>query len=135
MTHKRTMTSLLCASALMLGLSACSDNKAPSSEKTAGGDAFLVQADVTDSAAVKAMLEEVGVAFSGRLDILVNCAIAIPDPLTVPGPFWQKPLEMTGLLDVGLRSTYVASHCAAGLLIAARGLTGTDHVDGKESDQ
>ncbi len=39
MTHKRTMTSLLCASALMLGLSACSDNKAPSSEKPAGGDA------------------------------------------------------------------------------------------------
>jgi 3-oxoacyl-[acyl-carrier protein] reductase len=40
----------------------------------AGGDAFLVQADVTDSAAVKAMLQEVGVAFSGRLDILVNLA-------------------------------------------------------------
>ena len=41
MTHKRSITSLLCASALMLGLSACSDNKAPASgEKTAGtGDA------------------------------------------------------------------------------------------------
>ena len=42
--------------------------------KDAGGDAFLVQADVTDSGAVKTMLEEVGVAFSGRLDILVNLA-------------------------------------------------------------
>lgn len=42
--------------------------------KAAGGDAFLIQADVTDSAAVKTMLEEVGVAFSGRLDILVNLA-------------------------------------------------------------
>ena len=40
----------------------------------AGGDAFLIQADVTDSGAVKAMLDEVGVAFSGRLDILVNLA-------------------------------------------------------------
>ncbi|MFH7765187.1 transporter substrate-binding domain-containing protein [Acinetobacter sp. BSP-28] len=39
MTHKRNITSLLCASALLLGLSACSDNKAPSSEKPAGGDA------------------------------------------------------------------------------------------------
>ncbi|MCH7336638.1 transporter substrate-binding domain-containing protein [Acinetobacter sp. NIPH 2699] len=29
MTHKRTTTSLLCASALIFGLSACSDNKAP----------------------------------------------------------------------------------------------------------
>lgn len=42
--------------------------------KAAGGDAFLIQADVTDSAAVKTMLAEVGVAFSGRLDILVNLA-------------------------------------------------------------
>lgn len=42
--------------------------------KDAGGDAFLIQADVTDSNAVKAMLDEVGVAFSGRLDILVNLA-------------------------------------------------------------
>ena len=42
--------------------------------KAAGGDAFLIQADVTDTAAVKTMLAEVGVAFSGRLDILVNLA-------------------------------------------------------------
>lgn len=42
--------------------------------RDAGGDAFLVQADVTDSGAVRAMLDEVGVAFSGRLDILVNLA-------------------------------------------------------------
>lgn len=42
--------------------------------KAAGGDAFLIQADVTDAAAVRAMLEEIGVVFSGRLDILVNLA-------------------------------------------------------------
>ncbi|WP_227340418.1 SDR family NAD(P)-dependent oxidoreductase [Sphingopyxis sp. P8] len=42
--------------------------------KDAGGDAFLVQADVTDSGAVRTMLDEVGVTFSGRLDILVNLA-------------------------------------------------------------
>jgi 3-oxoacyl-[acyl-carrier protein] reductase len=42
--------------------------------KDAGGDAFLIQADVTDSGAVAAMLDEVGIAFSGRLDILVNLA-------------------------------------------------------------
>lgn len=42
--------------------------------RDAGGDAFLIQADVTDSNAVKAMLDEVGIAFSGRLDILVNLA-------------------------------------------------------------
>lgn len=42
--------------------------------KAAGGDAFLIQADVTSSSAVKAMLEQVGVEFGGRLDILVNLA-------------------------------------------------------------
>src|SRR5690606_10264545 len=31
MTSKRTLTSLLCASAFMFGLTACSDNKAPAS--------------------------------------------------------------------------------------------------------
>lgn len=37
MSPKRSITSLLCASALLVGLSACSDNKAPESgEKTAG---------------------------------------------------------------------------------------------------
>ena len=35
-------------------------------------------------------------------------------------PFWQKPLVMTSLLDVGLRSNYVACHQGADLLIAAR---------------
>ncbi|SKB38753.1 SDR family NAD(P)-dependent oxidoreductase [Sphingopyxis flava] len=42
--------------------------------KAAGGEAFLIQADVTDSGAVAAMLDEIGIAFSGRLDILVNLA-------------------------------------------------------------
>jgi len=37
MTHKRSVTSLLCASALMLGLSACSDNKAPAAGEKAAG--------------------------------------------------------------------------------------------------
>ncbi|EED69922.1 short-chain dehydrogenase/reductase SDR [Comamonas testosteroni KF-1] len=87
----------------------------------AGGHGIAVACDHGDDAQVAALFERVR-REHGRLDILVNCAIAIPDALTMPGPFWQKPLEMTGLLDVGLRSTYVASHCAAGLLIAGRGL-------------
>lgn len=35
-------------------------------------------------------------------------------------PFWQKSLAMTSLLDVGLRSSNVACHQGADLLIAAR---------------
>lgn len=87
----------------------------------AGGSGIAVACDHGDDAQVAALFERVR-REHGRLDILVNCAIAIPDPLTMPGPFWQKPLEMAQLLDVGLRSTYAASYYAASLLMAARGL-------------
>lgn len=87
----------------------------------AGGSGIAVACDHGDDAQVAALFERVR-REHGRLDILVNCAIAIPGTLTVPGPFWQKPLEMAQLLDVGLRSTYAASYYAASLLMAARGL-------------
>ena len=87
----------------------------------AGGTGIAVACDHGDDLQVAALFERVR-REHGRLDILVNCAIAIPDPLTVPGPFWEKPLEMTRLLDVGLRSTYVASYYAADLLMQAHGL-------------
>lgn len=87
----------------------------------AGGTGIAVACDHGDDAQVAALFERVR-SEHGHLDILVNCAIAIPDPLTEVGPFWKKPLTMTSLLDVGLRSTYTACHAAADLLIAARGL-------------
>jgi NAD(P)-dependent dehydrogenase (short-subunit alcohol dehydrogenase family) len=60
----------------------------------------------------------------GRLDILVNNAALIHDELQSPLPFWEKPLAASvDLLDVGLRSSLVASYYAAPLLIeAGRGL-------------
>jgi NAD(P)-dependent dehydrogenase (short-subunit alcohol dehydrogenase family) len=59
----------------------------------------------------------------GSLDLLVNNAAAIHDALTSPKPFWEKPLELADVLDVGLRSAYVASFHAAPLLLRAqRGL-------------
>ena len=39
MTQKRTLTALFCASSLMLGLTACGNNKAPSAEQGASSDA------------------------------------------------------------------------------------------------
>ena len=87
----------------------------------AGGTGIAVACDHGDDAQVAALFERVR-REHGQLDILVNSAIAIPDQLTEVGPFWKKPLAMTSLLDVGLRSSYVACHYAADLLIAARGL-------------
>jgi NAD(P)-dependent dehydrogenase (short-subunit alcohol dehydrogenase family) len=56
---------------------------------------------------------------SGRLDLLVNNAAAIHDDLVDPKPFWEKPLALADVLDVGLRSAYVASWCAAPLMVQA----------------
>ena len=57
---------------------------------------------------------------SGTLDILVNNAASIHDALIDPGGFWEKPLELADILDVGLRSAYVASYFAAPLMVRAR---------------
>ena len=88
----------------------------------AGGDGIAVAVDHADDAAVAALFERVG-AESGALDLLVNNAAAISDALTGHAPFWKKPLALADVLDVGLRSSYVASwHAAPLLLRAERGL-------------
>ncbi len=86
-----------------------------------GGRGIAVACDHSDDAQVRALFERVA-AESGRLDILVNNATAIPDSLTDPGPFWTKPLDFADLFDVGIRSTYVATWLAAPTLIREGGL-------------
>ncbi|MFC6981160.1 SDR family NAD(P)-dependent oxidoreductase [Microbulbifer taiwanensis] len=54
----------------------------------------------------------------GRLDILVNNATHVHDQLILPGPFWQKSIDLVGILDVGLRSAYIASFHAAKIMAA-----------------
>ncbi len=81
-----------------------------------GGAGVAVACDHRDD-------EQVGALFArierehGRLDLLVNNATAIPDELVLPGGFWEKPLAMQAMLDVGLRSHYVASWHAARLMV------------------
>lgn len=86
---------------------------------TAGGEGIAVRVDHADDAQVQALFEQVR-SRHGRLDILVNNACAIHDRLTERGPFWEKPLELVDMLDVGLRSGYVASYYAAPLMVAQR---------------
>ena len=86
-----------------------------------GGKGIAVACDHADDAAIAALFEQVK-AEQGRLDILVNNAIALPAGLTESAPFWQKSLHELSLLEVGLRSAYVASWHAAPLLIASQGL-------------
>ncbi len=90
------------------------------SEAPAGGVA--VPLDHRDDAAVGRLFERVEQE-SGRLDLLVNNAAVISDDLVGPEPFWEKPRELADVLDVGLRSSYIAAWYAAPLLLAReRGL-------------
>lgn len=82
----------------------------------AGGKGIAVRCDHADDAQVKALFERVE-ADHGRLDILVNNAAAVYDELTMPGNFWEKPLKLADMIDVGVRSSYVASWYAAPMMV------------------
>ena len=88
----------------------------------AGGEGIAVRVDHAEDASVAALFERVHADGAG-LKLLVNNAAAIGDGLTGPAPFWEKPLALGELIDVGLRSAYVASWYAAPLLLRGdRGL-------------
>jgi NAD(P)-dependent dehydrogenase (short-subunit alcohol dehydrogenase family) len=81
-----------------------------------GGKGLAVHVDHADDAQVAALFHRI-VKDQGRLDILVNNAAKLV-ATTDAGNFWEKPLEAADVIDVGLRSHYVASYYAAPLLIA-----------------
>lgn len=85
-----------------------------------GGRGVPVAVDHRDDDAVKALFDRVK-RDEGRLDILVNNATIIDDALIQPGEFWERPLALVDILDVGLRSGYVASFYAAPLMIETGG--------------
>ena len=85
----------------------------------AGGQGIAVRVDHADDEQVRMLFEQVR-RDTGRLDILVNNACALHDQLTAPGNFWEKPLGLVDMLDVGLRSSYVASYYAAPLMVTQR---------------
>jgi NAD(P)-dependent dehydrogenase (short-subunit alcohol dehydrogenase family) len=84
-----------------------------------GGRGIAVACDHCDDEQVKAVFEQIE-RQSARLDILVNNATSIHDNLIDPGGFWEKPLALAEILDVGLRSAYVASYYAAPLMVRRR---------------
>lgn len=85
----------------------------------AGGKGIAVRVDHGVDAEVQALFAQVE-REQGKLDILVNNACALHDQLTAPGNFWEKPLGIVDMLDVGLRSSYVASYYAAPLMVSQR---------------
>ena len=86
-----------------------------------GGNAIPLQCDHADDAAVKAAFDRVA-KDHGRLDLLVNNATAMDDyHETIGKPFWLlSPSVWDSTMNVGLRSAFVASQCAAPLMVPNR---------------
>ncbi|MFB4298666.1 SDR family NAD(P)-dependent oxidoreductase [Actinomadura sp. NTSP31] len=102
-----------------------------------GGEGVAVQVDHAEDDQVEALFARVR-RERGRLDVLVNNAFSIPADLTDPAPFWEKPLSDWEMVDVGVRSHYVAAWHAArimtprksGLIVAVSGYTGVAYTYG-----
>jgi NAD(P)-dependent dehydrogenase (short-subunit alcohol dehydrogenase family) len=102
-----------------------------------GGKGVAVQVDHTRDDQVAALFDRVRQE-QGRLDILVNNAFSLPEDLTEPQPFWEKPLSNWEMVDVGVRSNFVAAWHAArimvprksGLIVATSGYVGVTYTYG-----
>lgn len=78
----------------------------------AGGNGIAVACDSSDDGQIKALIDQV-IAEQGRIDILVNNAYYAHDDINAPGNFWEKPLELGNMVNVGVRSGFVTSWYAA----------------------
>ena len=83
----------------------------------AGGKGIAVRCDHSDPDDVKAFFARV-IDEQGRIDILVNNAAAVYDELSMPGGFWERPLKLGDMIDVGIRSSFDASWYAAQAMVA-----------------
>jgi len=102
-----------------------------------GGTGIAVGVDHSEDEQVAALFGQVRHE-QGRLDILVNNAFAIPEDLTDSKPFREKPLSNWDMVDVGVRSNFVAAWHAAqvmtgqrsGLIVAISGYVGVTYTYG-----
>lgn len=82
----------------------------------AGGKGIAITCDHADDGQVRQLFNRVK-SDHDRLDLLVNNATFLHDELIEQGGFWEKSLDLVKILDVGLRSAYVASWHAARLMV------------------
>jgi NAD(P)-dependent dehydrogenase (short-subunit alcohol dehydrogenase family) len=85
----------------------------------AGGNGIAVRVDHRDDDQVKALFDRIE-REHGRIDILVNNAALIRDDMMRRTKFWEEPISVIDTLDVGLRSSYVATVYAAPLMLPQR---------------
>jgi NAD(P)-dependent dehydrogenase (short-subunit alcohol dehydrogenase family) len=85
----------------------------------AGGTGIAVAVDHGDDDQVRKLFARIGEE-TGRVDILVNNAAIIRDEMMGRTKFWEEPVNVIDTLDVGLRSSYVATVHAAPLMLPQR---------------
>jgi len=83
-----------------------------------GGKGIALMCDHADDAQVARVFEQIADEQNGQLDVLVNNAAYMHPQLIEQKKFWEKELAAMGILDVGLRSAYVASWHAAKMMVA-----------------
>ncbi len=94
---------------------------APSSETARqcderGGKGIAVPCDHADNDQVASLFDQIK-REAGRLDILVNNAFTLSEDLLEPKGFWEKPLSNWEMMDVGVKSNFVASWHAAQIMV------------------
>lgn len=100
-----------------------------------GGKGIPVKLDLQDDDSIAALFDQVK-REQGRLDILVNNAMAIPDEMTHRAGFWEKPLSNWEIWETGVRAAFVAAWHAAqimvpqksGLIVALSGYVGVTYT-------
>ena len=100
-----------------------------------GGKGIAVKLDLQDDESIAALFEQVE-REQGRLDILVNNAMAIPPEMTQRLGFWEKPLSNWEIWNTGARAAFVAAWHAArimapqksGLIVALSGYVGVTYT-------
>lgn len=114
---------------IFCGRSVDKGNKIVNEVKEKNGDAYFIQCDVTDSASIKAMKEEVQSKF-GHLDILLNNAgILITDPLeNIKEEDWLK------VYDTNCHSTMRVTQAFIDMIVESKGnILNNTSIDGLQS--
>ena len=75
-----------------------------------GGKGIAVAVDLTDDKQIRDLFERVQ-REQGHLNILVNNAAYLNEKMHVR-PFWNAPVDLANIIDVGLRCHHVATYYA-----------------------
>jgi NAD(P)-dependent dehydrogenase (short-subunit alcohol dehydrogenase family) len=100
-----------------------------------GGKGVAIAMDLQKNDDIARLFEQVR-AEQGRLDILINNAMAIPPEMTQRIGFWEKPLSNWEIFDTGVRAAFIAAWHGAqimvpqgsGLIVAISGYVGVTYT-------